>query len=230
MPDRAVQLSVDCPICGQQIPTGVRFCLDCGSAVNTPDKSSIKSIDQTCQTCKSADPFNVAFCVNCGRKLEAKKASLKRKTGFSWQVDEKSAFAEIAQKVPRPAPKPGIGKASLVGIAVLGALVGGLAAVSVTNSSNWRFALERCHWPHQGLALYVQPPLAKVALEEEKTNQIIVGQVHADGSLKFKHIPAGRYRLFIDAPGHVSAFTFVDVEANRPTVIGFPSPVQLPVR
>jgi hypothetical protein len=226
MPDRTVQLSVDCPFCGQQIPNGVRFCLDCGSQVTAFDKS----IDQICHTCKAADEFNVTFCVNCGRKLEAKKPSTKKKTGFSWQVDEKSAFAELAEKPPRPARKTGVAQTTLFVIGLLGALSGALAAVAITESGGWRFAIERCHWPHQGLALYVQPPLAKVALEEEKTNQITIGQVHADGSLKFRRMPAGRYRLFIDAPGHVSAFTLVDVEANRPTVIGFPSPVQLPAR
>jgi hypothetical protein len=225
MPDRTVQLSVDCPFCGQQIPTGVRFCLDCGAAVNAPEKS----IDRRCHKCNEADEFNSTFCVNCGSKLES-KPSTKRKTGFSWHVDEKSAFAEMAEKVPRPTQKAGTGKASLFVIALLGALSGALAAAALTQSDTWRFALERCHWPRQGLAIYVQPAQAKVALEEETTNRIIIAQVHADGSLKFRHIPAGRYRLLIEAPGYVSAFTLVDVQANRPTVIGFPSPLQLPSR
>lgn len=49
-----------CRKCNSRIPTGSKFCLQCGEKVNDV---------LFCQHCGEKLPSNAKFCINCGNKL-----------------------------------------------------------------------------------------------------------------------------------------------------------------
>ena len=53
------QGAANCSKCGSQIPTGSKFCLECGNKVQ----------DALCTGCGEKLPPNSKFCLKCGTKL-----------------------------------------------------------------------------------------------------------------------------------------------------------------
>lgn len=58
------QAVIICSSCGEEVPTGSKFCLKCGAKIEEPKKNSI-----TCPKCGATVP-NGKFCLECGARLE----------------------------------------------------------------------------------------------------------------------------------------------------------------
>lgn len=58
------QAVIICSSCGEEVPTGSKFCLKCGAKIEEPKKDSI-----TCPKCGATVP-NGKFCLECGARLE----------------------------------------------------------------------------------------------------------------------------------------------------------------
>lgn len=69
-----------CPNCGFENAAGVKFCQNCGYALN------IK-----CRRCGTANPLGVVFCGNCGIKLSEAKFGLPAEELKDWRA----AFSEM---------------------------------------------------------------------------------------------------------------------------------------
>jgi membrane protease subunit (stomatin/prohibitin family) len=54
------QITLNCSKCGSQIPSGSKFCLECGEQVKTV---------LFCTNCGEKLPSNSKFCLKCGSKV-----------------------------------------------------------------------------------------------------------------------------------------------------------------
>jgi hypothetical protein len=55
------------------------------------------------------------------------------------------------------------------------------------------------------------------------------GHPDSEGLLTVRDIRPGNYRMTIKAPGCATGFTAVTIKPDHPTLVGFPSPVRLPL-
>ena len=53
-----------CPNCSTENPDGARFCMTCGTSLETP-----------CPHCGTELPAGAKFCFNCGHEIEAGSTS-----------------------------------------------------------------------------------------------------------------------------------------------------------
>jgi hypothetical protein len=246
------QHGIECASCGNANPFGMRFCLSCGRPALYSQMTEKKV--GPCSLCGCADPLNQAFCIACGTALigadspavvaktkrtgnvvnsggdtSATIASVKHKTGFSWEPKshaKTSTKSEFAAKPVKRITSSGRGK-SLATVIAAGMVAGVLVAFGLANTAPMKYVFERLHWPSSGLVVYAQPPKAKVVLENVETQAITLAQTEDNGCLTMASTQPGRYRLFLKAPADDGAFTDVIVLPDRPTVIGFPTPISL---
>ncbi|MDR3615798.1 MAG: zinc ribbon domain-containing protein [Candidatus Obscuribacterales bacterium] len=243
---------IECASCGSANPFGMRFCLSCGRPALYSQMT--EKIVGPCPLCGCADPLNQAFCIACGTALigadspavaaKAKRTgtvvnaagdasssanTVKHKTGFSWESPANAKTPTKSEFTPRPVKVAVSGRRgkSLAPVVATGILAGVLVAVIVSNTAPARYAFERLHWPARGLVVYAQPPKAKVVLENVETQAITLAQTEDNGCLTMGSTQPGRYRLFLKAPADDGAFADVTVLPDRPTVVGFPTPISL---
>ncbi|MDI9624100.1 MAG: zinc ribbon domain-containing protein [Methanothermobacter sp.] len=58
-----------CIECGEKVPDGLRFCVNCGTPVN---RNALASSDKNlilCPACNLELPIGMRFCTNCGTKI-----------------------------------------------------------------------------------------------------------------------------------------------------------------
>jgi hypothetical protein len=249
----SAQHGIECASCGSTNPFGMRFCLSCGRPALYSQMTEKKV--GPCPLCGCADPLNQAFCIACGTALvgedsptiaakvkrtgtvagvavndaSASANSVKHKTGFSWEPPANAKTPTKSELTSRPVKLVASSRRgkSLAAVIASGIFAGVLVAVSISNTAPLRYVFERLHWPARGLVVYAQPPKAKVVLENVETQAITLAQTEDNGCLTMASTQPGRYRLFLKAPTDDGAFTDVTVLPNRPTVVGFPTPISL---
>jgi hypothetical protein len=249
------QHGIECASCGRANPFGMRFCLSCGRPALYSQMTEKKV--GPCLLCGCADPLNQAFCIACGTALVGEDSpaigakskqtgtvisvtntpaatadggsSFKHKTGFSWEPPQGAKSSTKSEFIAKPVKIGASGRRGkfLAAVVATGILAGVLFALGFANTATGRYVFERTHWPAHGLVVYAQPPRAKVVLENVETQAITLAQTEDNGCLTMSSTQPGRYRLFLKAPADDGAFTDVTVLPDRPTVVGFPTPICL---
>ena len=118
---------------------------------------------------------------------------------------------------------------------MLGLVAAALLATLAQEPIN--YLLARAYAMHRGLVVAIQlegdkdgdPHTAQVKLvnqaDQTKTYE---GLTDKGGVLSTDILPAGKYQLHISAPNHETAFGLINIEDQRPTLVGFPTPISLP--
>lgn len=250
----SAQHGIECSSCGNANPFGMRFCLTCGRPALYSQMTEKKV--GPCPLCGCTDPLNQAFCIACGTALvgedspangkkkrtvtaagvvvapvsEVQSAvTVKHKTGFSWEPPAEKSGGSKPESGPRPQPKANPVRSNNFVLPAIasGILFGALLAALLVNTTPAKYVFERLHWPKTGLVVYAQPPQAKVVLENIDTQAVTVAQTQSNGLLSMPSTQPGHYRLFIKTPDSNGEFTEITVLPDRPTVVGFPTPISL---
>ena len=69
-----------CSNCGNENPTGLRFCEQCGASLQA-ETAPLPAVEpppagQTCPDCRATNPAGLRFCEQCGASLQAETAPL----------------------------------------------------------------------------------------------------------------------------------------------------------
>lgn len=207
------------------------YCLYCGSSLSSDldqTTTGTKRVGRTCFKCGKSDQLNNQFCVHCGSKMQS-----------PGEVDESVArftreLRYLKDEPSKPKHQP-LAKAdyrrplNLVPFAcLLGIAVGCLIGFKLPDLGFTSFSLQP-NWPKQGLVIYANPPFAQVMIEDAACRKFSIGQLGPTGSLSLNDLPPGRYKVQIQAPGYQTVVQFASIEPDRPTVLGFPQKIDLPL-
>lgn len=228
------------------------FCLYCGKAL-LPDAEKMRTGTGTmaggglCQNCGKFDPLSTKFCVHCGSET-LQSSTQTNISHLSWDLRAEKGTTLVKSKKKHAGGKSIALPTVLIGCAV-GGVVGALAAanmgesevVKLLMSSSWKpgvviYATPMVHDRSKVLNRLnvtldlIPPDNDKKAVSKYVLSQLAAGTDRASVNLPLPETGTRNYRVKIDAPGCRSVeLTPVTVEPGRPTVLGFPKPIELPV-
>ncbi len=227
------------------------FCLYCGKAL-LPDADKMRtgtmSAGGLCQNCGKFDPLSLKFCVHCGAET-LQTSTQTNISHLSWDLRAEAGTTLVKSKKKQHA-KQTIGITTVLGGCVVGGLVGALAAVNMGESEVVKLLMSSVWKP--GIVLYATPMVhdrTKVLNRLDVTLDLILPENDTKSVSKYvlsQLAPCSKdtagvnlplpdrvnrnYRVKISAPGcRAVELTPITIEPGRPTVIGFPKPIELPV-
>jgi hypothetical protein len=248
MPETQQETGTTCTTCDKNGPQGLLFCVFCGAKTSDPERDSTAA-RTNCPFCHCADEFSRAFCTVCGAQLNQGEANVKlralnKRTGFNWSLpnDEKSVRLIGGARnfgMSPPAERKVTPRSPLILYCATGIMLGLVAAALLATLAQEpiNYLLARAYAMHRGLVVAIQlegdkdgdPHTAQVKLvnqaDQTKTYE---GLTDKGGLLSTDILPAGKYQLHISAPNHETAFGLINIEDQRPTLVGFPTPISLP--
>lgn len=183
-----------------------------------------------CPSCGRADNLSQFYCVHCGTDMQPAVAKLvTRATGSDTRptglpARPTAGDERVAAAPARPYKPPKFYTPLATG---LGIVAGVLLAYLAVGQGVDRLAVQS-HWPAHGLVIYASPPDASVVIAERAGKNFTVGRTGPSGTLSLADLPAGHYRITLSAPGRIPVVKDIQVEANRPAVLGFPTRIDLP--
>jgi hypothetical protein len=151
-------------------------------------------------------------------------------TSFGTQSSTEAPKLErlpAVEKAEKPSAK--IISPTQIACAILVGSIVGVCAYLATYNDYVRPQLEPYSWKGKALVLYAQPAPAQITLTSEENRLVTSAALPLNGKLALQNLPAGKYVLCIESPGHKKLVGTVSLSADAPTVIGFPKPLQLPV-
>lgn len=220
MPAPDSKLTGSCPACGELNEPGMVYCMHCGVELAPPasQPSAAKTLP-TCPSCGKTDEQSVRFCIYCGADLvPARRATRSLLT----HTDELAAQVERSRGLSL--------QFKLSAAACLVGLLVGLAGGYLKLRSFFSDYVVRSGWPQAGIVVYASLPGAQVTVEELSGRNFTVGRLGATGTVAIPDLPPGSYRVTVSSPGYTSFSTQVEVERNRPAVIGYPVRIELSSR
>jgi hypothetical protein len=223
-----------CTSCGRTNANSLKFCLTCGQQFSAdsvlvygPDRSS----PTFCKGCGIDDPLNEKYCIACGNIMQAPVT-------FVQQADvvKKEVGNQLRSSLARSSPSTALIRketstvtlALLFSVLVLGTICGIGGAIAVNDSRLLSYALNRIFWPRSGLVVYVKPPNSLATLSTLDSRKRFLAKADRHGNLSISTLTDGEYRLTLKAPGCKTLAQIVKIDANKPTILGYPDPLTLP--
>lgn len=226
------------------------FCLYCGKAL-LPDAEKLRTgtmpVGGLCQNCGKIDPLSLKFCVHCGAEALQTTTSTNI-SHLSWDLRAEAGTTLVKSKKKSGAKQTLSMTTVLVGCA-LGGVLGALAAANMGESEIVKLLMSSSWKP--GLVIYATPMIHergkilnrldvtldlippesdKKAVSKYILSQLGAGADRASVNLPLPESAVRSYKVKINAPGcRAVELTPVTVEPGRPTVLGFPNPIELPV-
>jgi hypothetical protein len=220
---KSVESQLNCPSCYRPNQPGMLYCLYCGNSLSLEQPEGL----QKCAQCGRSDQLNDLFCVHCGSKIESSAASQDPIAKLSWELEQ---LAPIQKQSNLSKPKIAKrGRLNLIPFAALLGIASGLACAWKLLDPQFAAIFLQGNWPKQGLVVYANPPFAQVTIEDAEAKKFSIGQLGSLGSLSLSDLAPGLYRVQIAAPGYQTAVQYAPIEQGRPTVLGFPERINLPV-
>ncbi len=223
-----------CTSCGRTNANSLNFCLTCGQQFSTesilvygPDRSSVTF----CKHCGIDDPLNEKYCIACGNAMSAPVTVAeppevaKREVGSQLRssLARSSSNAAVIAKESST-----VTVALLLSVLVAGTICGTGAAIAVNDNHFLGYALNRLFWPHSGLVIYVKPTSSHATVTTLDQRKRLSADGDRHGNLTFSTLADGEYRLILSAPGCKTLAQIVKIDANKPTILGYPEPLILP--
>lgn len=210
-----------CPGCGEINEPGMAFCINCGQAlVPQPAESAGQGNGTVCPSCGVLDEMKHTFCVECGASMSPQMPKMSTfPTGTVAAGGQQQAWT-MSPAIAKPAANFTI-LAALVGISA------GVGLAFVARNAGLLNVLTHSGLPRHGLVIFAQPPEANVMIQERSGKSFTVGRTGKSGSLSLPDLPPGTYRLTLYAGGHIPVVKDVEIEDDKPAVLGFPARIEL---
>jgi hypothetical protein len=225
----SAELKINCPSCNRENDSEMSFCLFCGKGLR---QQAVATRGNNCPRCGRFDQLNVRYCIFCG--ADTTSGALSVGTGsrelnrLSWEMDQPagaktgvSTRAELTE-----AAQSGI----VWGVAAAGLISGVFVAFALAPAFQ-RAAIQSL-WPNASLVLYTKHSEAQVVIEPARdARTFTVGKVGANGALRITDLQPARYIVAVSAPNYQTAVVGMEeelaIDAQHPTVIGFPNRLEL---
>ncbi len=106
-------------------------------------------------------------------------------------------------------------------------IAAGVALAFIARNAGLLNLLTHSGLPRHGLVIFAQPPEATVMIQERSGRAFTVGRTGKTGSLSLPDLPPGYYRLTLTASGRIPVVKDVQVEDDKPAILGFPARIEL---
>jgi hypothetical protein len=221
----SAELKINCPSCNRENDSEMSFCLFCGKGLR---QQAVSTRGNNCPRCGRFDQLNVHYCIFCGADTMAGATGSRELNRLSWEMDVPSG-SKTAVSTRSELPET-LQSGIVWGAAAAGLILGVVAAFALAPAFQ-RSAIQSL-WPNASLVLYTKHPEAQVLIEPAReARTFTVGKVGATGALRITDLQPARYIVAVSAPNFQTAVVGMEdemiVDAQHPTVIGFPNRLEL---
>lgn len=185
----------------------------------------------TCLSCGRSDPLNKEFCIYCGAKAATsavRQAAQPNTSGVRIQTAISSLESDIRHTHNEPAKPPNMVLPGILG-AMLGLALGGGVAFAVHPALEAQILQKQ--WNPGALVIYANKAAQILIKSADEKNFLAAATAAPNGSglssISIDDLPAGNYEVTITGQGGKPLNEKVTIESGKPTVLGYPSELQL---